>query len=214
MKILGVLLVSISSTFSTLAQSTSQSPAGAIWLDPPANLIARAIDDGFSSRKLPKNERYHEILNWMKPAIDSRMVVIPPLFCALQMGQTAHDKLLPKPSVDSVIQACKGRITVTFVHYSQALSANWPCVLMKGDTTLQPTVKVPDANPQVAKYYAGFIGGDQVGYRYVDIYSFNLPPDWATSPVTLTYANELGNHGSFTLDFSSFEDDVAGRLKP
>lgn len=154
MKTMAVFLLAVSSAFSAPAQSTPQSST--IWLDPPPNLMAKAIDDGFSSRKLPKDARYHEILNWMKPAMDSRMVVIPPLFCALQMGQTAHDKLEPKPSVESVDEACKGRITVTFVHYSQALNANWPCVLTEGETTLQPTVKVPARIRKLPNITQGF----------------------------------------------------------
>jgi len=170
-------------------------------------MFAKAIDDGFSGKKLTKDSHYHTYLNWIKPAVDSRIEVVPPIFCAVQAGQTAHDKLESKPDLESVKSVCLDLVTVTLVHYSQSLGANWPCVFQKGDLTLQPLVKVPDHNPQVANFYGGFLAGDVVGYRYLDIYSFRFPPTLIDG-ASLIYADESGQHHTLNYDFSMFAKDV------
>jgi hypothetical protein len=181
------------------------------WLQPSDAVISKAIDDGFSDKKLPKDARYHRILNWIKPGLDARIEVDPPLMCALSAGQQAHDKLQAKPTVDSVKSACLNAITVIIVHYSQALRANWACIIEKDGVTLQPAIKTLDSDPQVVTYYPGGLSTEDVaGYRYAEVYTFNIPKEWSSSAI-LTYANEQGVHRSLNLDFSSFIKDVAGR---
>jgi hypothetical protein len=195
-------------------QPVSSPPNAAVsWLEPSDAILAKAIDDGFSGRKLAKDARYHKYLNWIKPAVDSRIEVIPPLFCALQAGQNAHDKLEAKPSLEYVKGLCLNRVTVILVHYSQALKANWPCVFQKGDTTLQATVKAQDDNPSVATYYAGFVAMDQVGYRYIDVYTFEFPNSMLDG-ASLTYADETGQHHTLNYDFSAFAKDVPASERP
>jgi hypothetical protein len=196
-----VLLLANASVLSSQIQPTVS------WLEPPDVLIQKAIDDGFAQQKLPKDAKYHKYLNWIKPAVDSRIEVIPPLFCAMEAGQHAHDKLEAKPSLEHVKNSCLHRVTVVLVHYSQALRANWPCVFQKGEVTLQATLKVPDDNPSVAKYYGGFIAGDEVGYRYIDLYTFEFP-DALASGASLTYADEAGQHHTLNYDFAVFAKDV------
>jgi hypothetical protein len=176
-------------------------------------MLARAIDDGFSGKKLPKDARYHTYLNWIKPAVDSRIEVLPPIFCAMQAGETAHDKLLSKPDLESVKSVCLDWVTVTLVHYSQSLGANWPCVFQKGELTLQPLVKVPDHSPQVANFYGGFLAGDVVGYRYVDSYSFQFPPTLIYG-ASFVYADETGQHHTLNYDFSVFAKDIPTSEEP
>jgi hypothetical protein len=187
--------------------ASSTSNAAVSWLEPSDAMFAKAIDDGFSGKKLAKDARYHTYLNWIKPAVDSRIEVHPPIFCAVQVGQAAHDKLESKPDLESVKKLCLGWVTVTLVHYSQSLSANWPCVFQKGDLTLQPLVKVPDHNPQVANFYGGFLAGDVVGYRYVDTYSFQFPLTLIDG-ASMVYADETGQHHTLAYDFSVFSKDV------
>ena len=185
----------------------SASNSAPSWLEPSDALIARAIDDGFLGKKLPKDARYHTYRNWIKPGIDAQIEVIPPLFCAEQAGQTAHDKLESKPDLETVKRLCLDSVTVELIHYSQSLGANWPCVFQKGDLTVQPQVKRLDQSPQVTKYYAGFLGGDVVGYRYIDIYAFQFPPTLRDG-ASLVYADETGQHHTLNYDFSQFVKDV------
>jgi hypothetical protein len=196
-----VLLLANAAVLSAQTQPVS-------WLVPPDALVQKAIDDGFSQKKLPKDAKYHKYLNSIQHALDSRIEVIPPLFCAMQAGQNAHDKLEAKPDLESVKGLCLHSVTVVLVHYSQALKANWPCVFQKGDLTLQATVKSQDDNPSVEKYYAGFIFGDQIGYRYVDVYTFEFPDSLADG-ASLTYADETGQHHAVNYDFAVFAEDVA-----
>jgi hypothetical protein len=186
-------------------------PNGAIWLQPSDALIAKAIDDGFAQKKLPKNALYHKVLNWLKPGLDARIEIVPPLMCALDEGQYAHDNLQSKPTVASVKADCWNSVTVMLIHYSQNLNANWPCVFQNGDTTLQATVKTLDANPSVQTYYpGGFSTEDVAGYRYKDAYTFTIPLDWPTS-ASLVYADERGIHHTYIVDFNVFIKDVTSR---
>jgi hypothetical protein len=191
-----------------VAGQAAQTPS---WLEPSDALLQKAIDDGFAQKKLPKDARYHRYLNWIKPGDDARVEVIPPLFCALQSGQNAYEKLEQKPAIDLVKGSCLHRVTVVLVHYSPALKANWPCVFQKGEQTLQPTVKSLDDNPSVKSYYPGFgATQDQVGYRYFDVYTFEFPSGMADG-ATLTYADDRGQHKSLNYDFSVFAKDVTSK---
>jgi len=212
--IMFVALCSAPAVHISNAQDTnSTTNASVSWLEPSDAMLVKAIDDGFSGKKLAKDARYHTYLNWIKPAVDSRIEAIPPIFCAVQTGQAAHDKLESKPDLESVKKLCLDWVTVTLVHYSQSLGANWPCVFQKGDITLQPLVKVPDHNPQVATFYGGFLAGDVVGYRYVDSYSFQFPPTLLDG-ASMVYADETGQHHTLTYDFSVFAKDVPRSDKP
>src|SRR5208283_4912466 len=112
---------------------SAQTRPAVSWLEPPDAVIQKAIDDGFSRKKLPKDAKYHKYLNGIQHAVDSHIEVIPPLVCALQAGENAHDKLEAKPSLEYAKGLCVHHVTVILVHYSQALKANWPCVFQKGD---------------------------------------------------------------------------------
>ena len=187
--------------------ASSPSNAAVSWLEPSDAMFAKAIDDGFSGKKLAKDARYHTYRNWIKPGIDAQIEVIPPLFCAEQAGQNAHDKLESKPDLESVKRLCQDSVTVELVHYSQSLGANWPCVFQKGDQTVQPLIKRLDQSPQVAKYYGGFLVGDVVGYRYIDIYAFQFPPTLVNG-ASLVYADDTGQHHALNYDFAQFVRDV------
>lgn len=207
------LCLALAVRLSHAQENSSPSNTSVSWLEPSDAMIAKAIDDGFSGKKLAKDARYHIYLNWIKPAVDSRIEVHPPIFCAEQAGQSAHDKLESKPDLQSVKRLCLDWVTVEMVHYSQSLSANWPCVFQKGDITVQPSVKGLDQNPQVEQYYGGFLAGDVVGYRYIDIYSFQFPQTLIDG-ASLVYADETGQHRTLNYDFSQFVKDVPRSEEP
>jgi hypothetical protein len=175
-------------------------------------MLAKAINDGFSGRKLGKTELYQRYSNRIKPGeeLGARIEVIPPLVCANEAGQLAHDKLQSKPDLNYVRAGCLRKVTVNLVHVSPILNANWPCVFQKGDTTLQPSFKILDQSPDVVTYYAGFGGSDQVGYSYFDTYAFQFPLTFIGG-ASLVYADEKGQHHTLTYDFSVFAKDIAGR---
>lgn len=202
------ILIAFLLTLPALGQNSTPNPADDIWLHPSDSMIAKAIDDGFSNKKLPKDARYHLVRTWLKPGVDARFEIIPPLFCALDQGREAHDKLESKPALEDVKKLCLNTVTVKLIHYSPSLDANWPCVFEKDGTTLQALIKVPDKSPQSAKYYpGGFSTDDILGYKYYDFYSFEIPKGWGTS-ATMIYADERGNHHPYTIDFSSFIKDA------
>jgi hypothetical protein len=54
---------------------------------------------------------------------------------------------------------------------------------------------------------------DQVGYRYIDVHTFELPNSMLDG-AALTYADETGQHHSLNYDFSAFAKDVPASEKP
>jgi hypothetical protein len=185
---------------------------GANWLSPPDAILTKAIEDGYTGRKLAKVSRYMSIESRIKPGAPfAKVEVIPPIMCALQQAQSASNKLQPQPTLDFVKAACSGRVTVVILHYSQSLNANWPCVFQNQSGVLQPTSSVLDSNPQVTSYDPGGLStGDVVGYQYVDAYVFTIPPDWPTSS-SLIYVDDRAVHHAVTVDFSVFAKDVLSR---
>jgi hypothetical protein len=183
-------------------------PIPATWMHPSDQQLSAAVDAGYSTKKPAKNEQYHQIRNWLKPGIDARMEIIPPIVCALHMGETAYQKLEEKPSIEAVKLACSDSISVIFVHYSQSLKANWPCVIESDGKRLEPALKVLDDNPQVVTYWPGGLSDNVAGYRYMDAYVFRVTEEWSKS-AKLTFANDIGTHQSFNLDFSIFAKDLA-----
>ena len=197
------------------SQPLASSNSTVSWLEPIDAMLTKAIDDGFSGKKLPKDARYHIYVNRIKPGeeLGARIEVIPPLVCAKDLGQIAHDKLESKPGLDLVKIACSRKVTVHLIHFSQILDANWPCVFQKGDQTLQPSYKGPDQNPEVVTYYTGFLGGDQAGYSYFDTYAFQFPQTMIDG-ASLVYADETGQHHILSYDFSVFAEDVPRSEEP
>jgi hypothetical protein len=181
------------------------------WLQPSDRLFTQAIEIGFARQKLPKNELYQtRVIGKIQSEPSAHIEVQPPLVCALTFGQQAHDKLLPKPALDTVRDVCSGRLTVMVFHYSVNLGANWPCVLQSGGTTLQPANAVRDSNPRVEHFRFNFLQPDVIGYSYGEVYVFEVPKDWSQG-ADLVYADDLGNHHTVKLDFGSFANDIARR---
>lgn len=205
------LIAACALIFSCVGLLAQNGPKAPSWLYPSDAVIAKAIDDGFSQKKLAKGDLYHQIRVWLKPGLDAQMEILPPLVCAMNQGQNAYAKLQPKPSVDSVKALCSGHLTVVLVHYSQNLKANWPCVLQRGDQTLQSSASDPDNDPKVVTYWPGFPATEDVaGYRYYETHSFDLDEGWLDK-ASVTFANEFGVHKSYDLDFSVFQKDYAHR---
>ncbi|HWG21431.1 MAG TPA: PEGA domain-containing protein [Terracidiphilus sp.] len=199
------------------AQPLVSSSSAVSWLEPTDAILTKAVDDGFSGKKLPKDAPYHKYVNRIKPGeeLGARIEVIPPLVCAKDLGQMAHDKLESKPDLNYVKVGCLRKVTVNLIHFSQILNANWPCVFQKGDQTLQPSYKGLDENPDVVTYYTGFVAGDQAGYSYFDTYAFQFPQAMIDG-ASLVYADETGQHHTLNYDFSVFAKDVprSGELPP
>ncbi len=181
----------------------------ASWLEPPDAMLQKAIDDGFAQQKMPKEAKYHKYVDSIKAHTDYRVEVRSPLFCALNLGKVAHDRLHAKPSLQAVKQVCLRRVSVYLIHYSQSLNANWPCVFQKGEVTLQPKTNVPDDSPAVTSYLSRW-SGELVGYLYVNIYHFEFP-DSLQDGASLVYADETGQHHSLQYDFAVFAKDVSNR---
>lgn len=181
------------------------------WLEPSDALIQQAISDGFASRKLSKDARWHSSWTSITGAggysYDSRIELYPPLYCAMQAGVLAHDKLESMPDLETVKGLCLHRMHVLIVHYSVALGEHFPCVFEKGDMRIKPTFQTPDANPEVTHFYMDFLRNDVVGYRYYDSYSFDLPPTMIDT-ASFTYADDRGKHHTFNFNFSVFAKDA------
>jgi hypothetical protein len=187
----------------------SQTPT---WINPSDAQYTRAIDDGYARIKLPKNQAYHVLEEWnIQPAINAHISVTPPLACALSMGKVAHDKLDTKPSLAEAKSLCDGRLDVMIVHYSQLLNKNWPCILQSGEFTLRPSLKIPDALPDVQTYYGGFLVGNLVGYVYVDDYIFNVTPALSQT-ADLIYSDDSGTHRILHLNFQTIAKDIQTHL--
>src|SRR5216683_6483318 len=71
-----IFLLSLCLSCSLAIGQTKPAEGSGAWLEPTDTVIAKAIDDGFSEKKLPKDARYHKILNWIKPGLDARIEVI------------------------------------------------------------------------------------------------------------------------------------------
>lgn len=188
-------------TVSALGQASN-------WLTPSDEQITKAIDLGFQAKKPP----YHmQSFNPQKSKVgdDYRqqpsITVVTPLLCAYGSGLNAHNALQDKPDFSTVKRACFGRIIVTAVHISPSLNANWPVVLERSGTRLQPVSSQPDKLPGVTRYTTPF--GSSAGYQYTDRYIFAVPQEWADG-FQLTYADDDGKHHTVDIKTSLFIADT------
>jgi hypothetical protein len=194
--------------FFVVLLTVSVSGQASNWLTPSDEQITKAIDLGFQGQKPP----YHmQSFNPQKSKVgdDYRqqpsISVVTPLLCAYGSGLNAHNALKDKPDVATVKRACFDRIIVTAVHVFPSLNANWPVVLERSGTRLQPVSSQPDKLPGVTRYTTPF--GSAVGYQYTDRYIFEVAQEWADG-FQLIYADDDGKHHTVDIKTSPFIADT------
>ena len=182
--------------------------AGANWLSPSDEQIARAIDLGFQAAKPP----YHAFsFDPQKSKIGTKylqqpnLTVVTPLLCSFGSGLNAHNGLKDKPEVSDVKKACFGKVIVVITHISPSRNANWPVVLERAGERMQPTYSLPDNSPVSTRYTTPF--GKQRGYQYEDRYIFILSEAWEAG-FKLTYADDSGTHHDLNVETAPFARDV------
>lgn len=188
---------------------SANAPSSPSWLHPSEAEYARAIADGFSGKKI--KPPYLQLTGGIQTAIGAVFVAWGPLHCAFDMGNINNQKLLAMPDVDTAMSVCDGKLVFLAIHFSLRLGAQWRIVIDGPDGRLQPATVNYDDNPSVETFYAGFLEGNQVGYKYADAFNFAPASAW-DGKINVLMADEDGKKKTYILDFGQFaKDEVARR---